>query len=180
MADTIDTITGVDDTLRRILNETTREALHELLPTAVRLRLAPRLSPRGKETAFSFGPRRYPLCRVNIAKGIAFHYSRNAGALIIRSTDDQTFRLAARRAETHGAVGLTRSVRPMEANRVENREDAAHGMRAEGPMHLVHTEYDPTGLIVPTATYGEIADMADVAIRAGEDLDPDVREDRPK
>lgn len=40
-------------------------------------------------------------------------------------------------------------------------------------MHLVHTEYDPTGLIVPTATYGEIADMADVAIRAAENLDPD-------
>lgn len=94
MADTIDTITGVDETLRRIPNETTREALHELLRTAVRLRLDPRLSPLGKETAFSFGPRRYPLCRVNIAKGIAFHYSRNAGALIIRSTDDQTFRLA--------------------------------------------------------------------------------------
>lgn len=43
-------------------------------------------------------------------------------------------------------------------------------------MHL-HTEYDPTGLIVPTATYGEIADVADVAIRAGENLEPDVRED---
>lgn len=44
-------------------------------------------------------------------------------------------------------------------------------------MHLVHTEYDPTGLIVPTATYGEIAEMADVAIRVGENLEPDVRED---
>ena len=43
-------------------------------------------------------------------------------------------------------------------------------------MHIVHIEYHPTGFTVLT-TYREIADMADVGIRAGENVGADVRED---
>ena len=66
----------------------------ELVHAAIELDLDPRLAPLGKETGFSFGPRRYPLCRVNATKGIAFHGTMKADALIVRSTADRTFRLA--------------------------------------------------------------------------------------
>ena len=41
-----------------------------------------------------FGPKRYPLCRVNIGKDIAFHGDRHTEALIIRAAGDHAFRLA--------------------------------------------------------------------------------------
>ena len=78
---------------QRIKDEETRKALQELLETAIRLHFDPRREPLG-ETGFSFGPRRYPLCRVNAKKGIAFHASRKAEVRIARSTDYRTFRLA--------------------------------------------------------------------------------------
>ena len=94
MTDRIDAIAGAKETLERIKDEETRKALQEMLETAIELDLDPRLAPLGKETGFSFGPRRYPLCRVNATKGIAFHGTMKAEALIVRSTADRTFRLA--------------------------------------------------------------------------------------
>ena len=94
MTERIEAITGAKETLERIEEETTREALKEILETAMELKLNPRLEPLGNQTGFSFGPRRYPLCRVNAKKGIAFHGTVTADALIIRSTEDRNFRLA--------------------------------------------------------------------------------------
>ena len=94
MTDRIDAIAGAKETLERIKDERTRKALQQLLETAIELKLDPRLEPLGNQTGFSFGPRRYPLCRVNATKGIAFHGTVKADATIIRSTADRTFRLA--------------------------------------------------------------------------------------
>ena len=153
-----------------------REALRELLRTAVRLGLDPRLAPLGKETGLSVGPRRYPLCRVNTAKGIAFHYLRNAAALIIRSTEDRTFRLAPGVLRpTALSVSLDRETEEANEFRTERTPPAACGRREKMSMHIVHIEYHPTGFTVLTATYREIADMADVGIRADENVDADVR-----
>ena len=58
------------------------------------LNLRPQRIDLGKETGFGFGPRRYPLCRVNAVKSIAFHGRRGARALIIRASGDHAFRLA--------------------------------------------------------------------------------------
>ena len=88
-------IDGVAAALKQIGSEETRAALKELLATAVRLRLLPRVAPLGKETAFSFGKRRYPLCRVNRRKGLAFHPNRHARTLTVRTKTDHEFRLAA-------------------------------------------------------------------------------------
>ena len=87
-------IAGAADAAESIRDETTRDALRELLRTAIRLKLQPQRINLGKETGFGFGPKRYPLCRVNAAKGIAFHGHRHVDALIIRGTDDHSFRLA--------------------------------------------------------------------------------------
>ena len=94
MTERIDAITGAKETLERIEDESTREALKKILERAMELQLNPRLEPLGNQTGFSFGPRRYPLCRVNAKKGIAFHGTVTADALIIRSTEDRNFRLA--------------------------------------------------------------------------------------
>ena len=69
-------------------------AFTELLRTATALRLRPQRILLGKETGFGFGPKRYPLCTVNANKGIAFHGHRHVDALIIRATEDHSFRLA--------------------------------------------------------------------------------------
>ena len=94
MTEKIDAIAGAKETLARIRDDGTRKALQELLETAIELQLNPRLEPLGNQTGFSFGLRRYPLCRVNATKGIAFHGTVRADAMIIRSTEDRTFRLA--------------------------------------------------------------------------------------
>ena len=95
MTKTPDGIDGVKAAIERIGSAETRTALRELLETAVRLKLDPRLASVGKETAFSFGRRRYPLCRINKHKGLAFHTTRHAKVLTVRSTTDHEFRLAA-------------------------------------------------------------------------------------
>lgn len=92
--DILSRIAGAADAAKRIRDETTRDALQELLHTAFRLNLRPQKINLGKETGFSFGPRRYPLCRVNASKGIAFHGHRHGEALIIRAAGDHAFRLA--------------------------------------------------------------------------------------
>lgn len=97
--DLLQSIPGASEAHDRILSGTTREAFRALLRTALRLQLDPRHAPLGKETGFSFGPTRYPLCRVNRRKGIALHRSRQAPSTIIRSTRDDSFRLATRTLE---------------------------------------------------------------------------------
>ena len=92
-------IPGAGEAHDRIRSGTTREAFRELLRTALRLQLDPRHAPLGKETGFSFGPTRYPLCRVNRSKGIVFHESRQAPSMIIRSTRDDSFRVATQTLE---------------------------------------------------------------------------------
>ena len=92
--DILSRIPGAADAAQHIRDETTRDALRKLLRTAIGLKLQPQRIDLGKETGFGFGPKRYPLCRVNAGKGIAFHGHRDAGALIIRATDDHSFRLA--------------------------------------------------------------------------------------
>ena len=92
--DILATVDGAADAAERIRNDAARDAFRELLRTAVALHLHPCRIHLGKETGFGFGPRRYPLCRVNAAKGIAFHGYRGAGALIIRAPGDHAFRLA--------------------------------------------------------------------------------------
>ena len=92
--DILSRIPGAADAAERIRDETTRDALRELLRTAVGLKLHPQRIHLGKETGFGFGPKRYPLCRVNASKGIAFHGHRHVDALIIRATEDHSFRLA--------------------------------------------------------------------------------------
>lgn len=92
--DILSRIPGAADATERIRDETTRDALRELLRTAIGLKLHPQRIDLGKETGFGFGPKRYPLCRINAAKGIAFHGHRNTAALIIRAPDDHAFRLA--------------------------------------------------------------------------------------
>lgn len=97
--DVLLSIPGAGEAHDRILSGTTREAFRELLRTALRLQLDPRRAPLGKETGFSFGPTRYPLCRINRRKGIAFHRNRRAPSMTIRSTRDDSFRLATRTLE---------------------------------------------------------------------------------
>ena len=97
--DVLQSIPGAGEAQDRILSGRTREAFRELLRAALRLQLDPRHAPLGKETGFSFGPTRYPLCRVNRSKGIAFHRNRQAPSMIIRSTRDDSFRLATRTLE---------------------------------------------------------------------------------
>lgn len=97
--DVLQSIPGAGEAQDRILSGRTREAFRELLRAALRLQLDPRHAPLGKETGFSFGSTRYPLCRVNRSKGIAFHRSRQAPSMIIRSTRDDSFRLATRTLE---------------------------------------------------------------------------------
>ena len=92
--DILSRIPGAADAAERIRDETTRNALRELLRTAVGLKLHPQRIDLGKETGFGFGPKRYPLCRINAAKGIAFHGDRRVNALIIRNANDHAFRLA--------------------------------------------------------------------------------------
>ena len=93
--DVLAIVPGAADAAEGIRDDTAREAFRELLRTAIRLNLHPGRIHLGKETGFAFGPQRYPLCRVNAAKGIAFHARRGAGALIIRAPGDHAFRLAA-------------------------------------------------------------------------------------
>ena len=85
---------GAADAAKRIRDDAARDAFQELLRTAIGLNLDPQRIDLGKETGFGCGPRRYPVCRVNAAKGIAFHGRRGAGALIIRAPGDHAFRLA--------------------------------------------------------------------------------------
>ena len=92
--DILSRIPGAADAAKRIRDETTRDAFQEPLHTAVGLKLHPQPINVGKETGLGFGPKRYPLCRVNAGKGIAFHGHRHVDALIIRATDDHSFRLA--------------------------------------------------------------------------------------
>ena len=92
--DILSGIPGAADAADRIRNDRTHNAFGQLLRTAIGLNLRPQRINLGKETGFSFGPRRYPLCRVNANKGITFHDHRDAGALIIRAPDDHSFRLA--------------------------------------------------------------------------------------
>jgi len=93
--DVLARIPGAADAAERIRDDAARDAFRELLRMAIRLNLRPQRIDLGKETGFGFGPRRYPLCRVNATKGIAFHGDRRAGALIIRAAGDHAFRLAA-------------------------------------------------------------------------------------
>ena len=93
--DVLARIPGAADAAERIRDDATRDAFRQLLHTAIRLNLRPQKIHLGKETGFAFGPQRYPLCRVNAAKGIAFHTRRGAGALIIRAPGEHAFRLAA-------------------------------------------------------------------------------------
>ena len=92
--DVLSLVPGAADAAERIRDDAARDAFRELLRTAIRLNLRPQRIHLGKETGFSFGPRRYPLCRVNATKGIAFHTRRGAGALIMRDRGDHAFRLA--------------------------------------------------------------------------------------
>ena len=92
--DVLSLVPGAAEAAERIRDDAARDAFRELLRTAIRLNLRPQTIDLGKETGFGFGPRRYPLCRVNATKGIAFHGRRGAGAVIIRETGDDAFRLA--------------------------------------------------------------------------------------
>ena len=92
--DILTTVDGPAEAAERIRNDAARDAFRELLHAAVVLHLRPCRIDLGKETGFGFGPKRYPLCRVNIGKGIAFHGDRRAEALIIRAAGDHAFRLA--------------------------------------------------------------------------------------
>ena len=92
--DILSRIPGAADAADRIRNDRTHDAFGQLLRTAIGLNLRPQRIKLGKETGFSFGPRRYPLCRINANKGIAFHSHRDAAALIIRAPDDHSLRLA--------------------------------------------------------------------------------------
>ena len=92
--DILTTVDGAAEAAERIRNDAARDAFRELLRAAVVLHLRPCRIDLGKETGFGFGPKRYPLCRVNIGKGIAFHGDRRAEALIIRAAGDHAFRLA--------------------------------------------------------------------------------------
>ena len=85
---------GAAEAAKRIRNDAARDAFTELLRAAAALHLRPCRIDLGKETAFGFGPQRYPLCRINTRKGIAFHRARGAEALIIRATGDHAFRVA--------------------------------------------------------------------------------------
>jgi hypothetical protein len=87
-------VPGAPEAAERIRDDAARDAFRELLLTAAALNLQPRRIDLGKETGFSFGPKRYPLCRVNMGKGIAFHRDRRAEALIVRTAGDHAFRLA--------------------------------------------------------------------------------------
>ena len=92
--DVLARIPGATEAAARIRDTATREALRELLRKAIELELQPQRIKLGKETGFGFGPKRYPLCRINTSKGIAFHGPRQGDALIIRATDDHSFRIA--------------------------------------------------------------------------------------
>ena len=87
-------VPGAAEAAQRIRDDAARDAFRQLLHAAIRLNLRPQRIDLGKETGFGFGPQRYPLCRVNAAKGIAFHGHRGAGALIIHAAGDHAFRLA--------------------------------------------------------------------------------------
>ena len=95
-------IAGAEEACEQIASTTTREALCKLLQMADDLKLNPRIAPLGRETAFSFGRTRYPLCRVNQTKGIAFHANREAAAWIIHSSTDDTFTMAERNLKRVG------------------------------------------------------------------------------
>lgn len=93
--DALSEVTGAHEAATRIRDDATRDAFAELLRTARALKLQPRRTNLGRQTGFCFGPARYPVCRVNATKGIAFHAARVGKALIIRSREDNAFRLAA-------------------------------------------------------------------------------------
>ncbi|MCY4119702.1 MAG: hypothetical protein OXG72_02130 [Acidobacteria bacterium] len=93
--DILSLVPGAASAAARIRDAAARDAFRELLRTAIRLNLRPARIQLGKTTGFAFGPQRYPLCRINAAKGIAFHARRGASALIIRAPGDHAFRLAA-------------------------------------------------------------------------------------
>ena len=92
----LDAVPGARDAREQITEEAAQDAFRELLGVAQRLGLKPRQAPLGRETSFSFGAKRYPLCRVNQKKGIAFHGAARAHAMIIRSTGDDSFQQASR------------------------------------------------------------------------------------
>ena len=92
--DILATVNGAAEAAERIRDDAARDAFRELLRAAAALHLQPCRIDLGKETAFGFGPQRYPLCRVITRKGIAFHRARRAEALIIRAAGDHAFRLA--------------------------------------------------------------------------------------
>ena len=87
-------VAGAADAAKRIRDDPARDAFHKLLRTAIHLNLHPQRIDLGKQIGFRFGPKRYPLCRVNAGKGIAFHGDRHAETLIIRTAGDHAFRLA--------------------------------------------------------------------------------------
>ena len=87
-------VAGAGDAAERIRDDPARDAFHKLLRTAIELNLHPQRIDLGKQVGFSFGPKRYPLCRINAAKGIAFHGDRHVETLIIRTAGDHAFRLA--------------------------------------------------------------------------------------
>ena len=85
---------GAADASRSIRSDAARDAFEELLHTAIRLDLRPQRIDFGKQIGFRFGPKRHPLCRLNISKGVALHGDHRAEALIIRTAGDHAFRLA--------------------------------------------------------------------------------------
>lgn len=92
----LDTIEGAREACDRVRGEAARDALCGLLEAARQLGLNAQCGPWGKQQSVSFGPYKYPVCRVNTTKGIAFHVRRNAAALIIETRGDEQFRLATR------------------------------------------------------------------------------------
>ncbi len=87
-------VAGAADAAKRIRDDPARDAFHKLLRTAIHLNLHPQRIDLGKQIGFRFGPKSYPLCRINAGKGIAFHRHRHVEALIIRTAEDHAFRLA--------------------------------------------------------------------------------------
>ena len=87
-------VRGAEEAWSRITDEDVRDALDRLLETARRLGLHPRTQKLGREFGFKFGPRAYPVCRINRHKGLAFHANRNDPAHIIRAAGDRGFEIA--------------------------------------------------------------------------------------
>ena len=88
-------ITGAEEASKRITDQNVRDALDRLLETARELGLNPRTQKLGREFGFKFGPRAYPLCRINRRKGLAFHANRDDPPHIIRGAGDRSFAVAA-------------------------------------------------------------------------------------